>query len=137
MFLDVNIDEVPSVELLEAGEHEFQIKSAEPHYKKDAPAGTGNSPSSIRIILRPVQNANAEDIFFYLGLPKPEDDERPATFKRRQIAEFCEAFQCSNPPGGLDTSGWTGCSGFAITDIEDDPNYGKRNVIKRVSRPSA
>lgn len=80
-----SIADIPDQELLEDGQHTFQVQSAE---LKEAEKGG----EYLQVILRPINTPNADDIFDRLMLPRPGDDARTRRFFELRLKGFNGAF---------------------------------------------
>ena len=70
------------------------------------------------------------DVFHWVSYPKPDDDDSKANFKRRMIKEFYQAFGITEVDPE-DVSGLIGLSTMAVLGLDDDPEHGKRNKVKK------
>lgn len=118
-----DLQNVPELEVLPEGEEQVLIKSAEEY------VGQTSGKLSIRVILSFPAHANADDVFHYLSIPTPEDDEKTKNNKLRRINGFLKSFGLSDTADDYDT--WQGKTAWALIGQEEDQNGEMRNTIKR------
>lgn len=119
--LSIDFDNVPDLTLLEPGDYQFSVDSAQ---LKQSSTGK----DMIELILVPVSEPTAQAVYEYLILPAEDDDERKKNGKLRRIKDFTRAFSVPNPN---DVATWTGATGWAIVGVQSDPQYGDKNRIQK------
>ena len=127
--LGLNVKEREEVQLLEKGEHEFEVQNAE---ARDLDKGKSGR---ISVICAPKGVKGADPIFHPLWYPSEEDTARQRNNKRQAIEDFIKALGLKVKPNEVDLDEWKGCSFTALVDIESDEEYGDRNVISEVILP--
>lgn len=116
-----DLDNVPELEILPEGEEQVMIVSAEDY------VGQTSGKVSIKVILSFPEHANASDIFHYIAIPAPEDDERTKNNKLRRANKFLAAFGLTKQD---DYADWCGKTAWALIGQEPDNNGEMRNTIK-------
>jgi len=125
--LDVNVDDTWAPEVYpDNTEAQIRIVSAEKHTSDR----TGNKSAHVKF--DDPSNFKIEYIHIYMGLPASDDDEKTSNNKRRRIKEFYSCFDIAPGPGGVNLeTDLPGKTGYVILGVEDDAQYGQRNVIKK------
>ena len=131
--LNLNVNDAKDLTLLEDGETELRILSAE------VKAGRESGKQYVNIRFEAPDTPEAEDIFHIMMLPsadvsdfKDENDMKKQNNKRLlAFRDFYNAF-------GIDGSrevdiqhDLKGAVGRGLIATKDDPEYGEKNVIKR------
>lgn len=119
---DYNLDEIPEVSALPAGEYEVVIQKAEDY------VGKTSGKQSIRVLLDVPDEANADTIFHYIALPNSEDTEKTRNNKLRRLKEFLKAFDLSQDD---DYNDWVGHKSWSLVKQETDQDGNPRNSVQR------
>jgi hypothetical protein len=127
-FINVNVDDAVELKSLAAGT-EVQLRIVDAESKTSS--NTGNDYLNVRLDI-PTE-PYSKDIFHIMMLPTQHDDAKKANNRKLAIKRFCEAFGLST--GQMNLKEWPGHMAWAILGEEDDPEYGKRNRIKRFVNP--
>ena len=90
---------------------------------------TGQNYISVR--LEVVGEAGAQDVYDIIMLPAegqtPESNEK----RKLRLKRFCDAFGISYEGGQIDLASAEGLDAIAILSVENDPEYGERNRVRR------
>lgn len=131
-FLDVNLDDIPDLVNATPGQHELRI-IGKPRYKSDV---SDKGPWAVlNIALEVLDQENVQRIYHGLFLPQEGQEKNRVDATRRRIRDFCLAFGIPFGGGRLDFNDFVGKTGFANLDIESDPEYGEKAVIRSVVIP--
>lgn len=124
MSLIPNLSDIPELTPVAPGEYSLRITKA-----IDKTAQTGRK--GLQMIIEIIGEDNAATIFDNLWFPLPSEDPAKQTTMWRMVKDKLAAL-------GLPTDGTIELSDFAnleftaILDIETDPDYGDKNIIKRI-----
>lgn len=131
-FLDLNLDEVPDLHAV-PGDREYQLKVS------DAKVGTSSGAKTsgqqyVLVYFNIMDEPDTKRVTYPIMLPSPEEDEDTNNGRKRQMKAFLQAlgFDIST---GFNVEELQGETCWAILDVEDDPQYGERNNIKRFVNP--
>ena len=126
--LGIDPNNIPEAVYLEPGDHELLCDHAE--YKVSEKSGR----SMIELRLKSIDNPEAETIFHYLVGAREGDSVKTIRLFAERLQEACDAF-------GVDLNSVTseeelaqafiGKTGWASVGVEEDPEFGRRNIIKR------
>ena len=120
---NLDLENVPELEVVTEGEYEVRIMDAGDHVSKN----TGNN--MVRLVLEILSEPNADTIYHYITLPQMDDDERKRNGKLRRIKDFLAAFGLDQQS---DYADWIGATGWALIGSEEDERTGNpRNNVKR------
>lgn len=120
---NLDLENVPELEVVTEGEYEVRIMDAGDHVSKN----TGNN--MVRLVLEILGEPNADTIYHYITLPQMDDDERKRNGKLRRIKDFLAAFGLDQQS---DYADWIGATGWALIGSEEDERTGNpRNNVKR------
>lgn len=124
--LDMNFDDVYEPEHHE-GDKEviLRIESAKLGAKKDDP-----SARRIEAVLIDPANDRIEEIYLYLPIPNAETEPRKANKQKARIQKFYTCFDIDYHHEIDIERDLPGKEGFCLIGLDDDPQYGKRNVVK-------
>ena len=125
-FLDLNLNDVPELEVLADGEYELRVTGAELKSYSNA-KGAGQF---ISLSFDCPAEPNSKGIYHTLFLPNPGDDEKKRNNALRSIKYFCDAFGVDYSQG-IDIEGLVGVTGWAILKTESSEDYGDQNRIRR------
>jgi hypothetical protein len=126
--LDVNFDEIPEFETLDAGEYRLRISDAEIRTKES----TGNKFILLR--MNAIEYDNAEDVTDVFMLDGPDYDDRRRKKALARLRDFCDDMDIPYGPQGLDMRDFEGKEVWAVLDKTEDPEYGEsNNVVRYVS----
>lgn len=123
--LDYNLDDknLPEETTVDPGEYQLQLISA-----KHQMSNAGNP--MVTCLFGVVDEPNAMNVFYHITLPTDGDDEKTVARKLRRLRTFYQAFGIDySKPVDLDELG--GETGFAILKLEEDEEYGSRNIVSR------
>lgn len=123
-FLDLNLNDVPSLDAVEAGEYEVRIVEVEIKTSKN----TGGEMILCRLDI-PSEPAS-KDLTHVMMLPTAADDEKKKVRRLQAIKEFCDAFGIDYSKG-LSLHNPEGLTAWAILGIEETDEYGRQNRVKR------
>lgn len=122
----VDFSDVYEPEALPAGtEAEVRILDADLRTAKNNP-----NTKFISLRLEVPSNPKANDFYHTLFLVGPTDDAKKANNKKLALLNFSKAFG-ADLSRGMSPKDLVGYTAWAILDEEDDPQYGKRNVVRR------
>lgn len=127
---DVNLDTVPDIHHVPAGERQLRLESAEVKPHK-------NNPENSFVMLRfsVVDDPNAKQITNNVFFPTDEDDEERTNSKCRKLKALREAMDIlvekSNPAQFCTAlTAVVGKTVWANLTEKDDPQYGTSNEIR-------
>ena len=122
--LNLNLNDVPDLEVLPEGDYELKIGRAD---IKDYTSDKGNG-QYMNISLTVIDEANAPTIYHTIFLPNSSDDESQANAKKRRIIQFYKAFDIDLD--GAELSELSGKTGYAFLRIEAaTAKYEERNSV--------
>jgi len=124
--IDVDVSDVGERSVLSEGEFQLRILSAE--YKE----GTKNDRdwALISLNLLPIagEDLPEDPDTFYSAVFLPGEDASKGNKRRwNAFKEACEI----NPAEAFDVEDLVGCEPWTVVGVEDDPEYGRQNKVKR------
>lgn len=124
-FLDYALDQVPDLEILEAGEHELKITKADVHVSQNS------GKKSLKLMIESVDNPNAKDFYHYVGLPSAEDTDKQRIAKLNRLKDVVQAagLDISQP---LNPQELVGSTFWGMVTVETSPEYGEQNSLKSI-----
>lgn len=130
-FLDFNLNNVPELSALPDGQ-EYELRILECEVKNSAVKsdGTGGNPMVITRFDVPSE-PNSKGITHVMMLPTQADDEKKHNGRLRSLKMFCDAFGIEYGSGISLGEEVVGRTGWAILGIEDSPEYGEQNRVRR------
>ncbi len=123
--LDLNLTDIPEETVLPEGDYKLRI-DADPEQKTAKSSGN----EYLNVVLTPVEYPDAPVIYHILTLPNAAADERQNRGRLRRIKQFCDAFGVDYA-SGIDLSLFAGLEGWGYVVLEEDPEYGARNKVRR------
>lgn len=123
-FLDINFEDTYEPTVKAPGEYLLRCLKAEIRTSKN----TGGEYVNLQLEI--ADDPEAKDIFHIMMLPTANDDKKKANNRKMGLLNAFKAFGV-DPTGGISLSALEGQTGWAILDIEDDPEYGQKNRVKR------
>lgn len=121
--LDYNLDEAKPLKTIPDGEEvRVRIVKAE---QKDSKKGT----PQIEVVLVPSEHADAEYIYYYMGLIHDGLDDRQRNNVLLRLKEFREVFDLPWPSDPKED--WSGQEAYAIVREEEGQDGKVRNSIKK------
>ena len=92
----------------------------------------GNTGYSIRMEVE--DEPYAKEVFHYLMLPNKDQTEKARNNTKWMFLQFASCFgvDLSSPSSPEDE--WAGYEGWCILGIQEDAQYGRRNIIKEFKR---
>lgn len=129
--LDLNLENVPELEIVEEGEYELQIEPKSVSLKESQ---NGNKYIQARIKI--VGQDNTYPVFHRMMLPDKEQSEDINMMRKRDIKRFLEAFDLDLKVEFTDgkeqlLKGVKGQKAWAILKVTDDGEYEPKNEVKR------
>lgn len=115
---------VPDAKLIEKSEQQLEC------FKADEKTAKDSGRKMILLALRFVNDPTADPIFHNLCLPVPEDEQSTKVMFGRRIKEALEAFGVGYTSSGFNIEDFKGKFVWANVDIDSDPAFGTRNVVK-------
>lgn len=128
-FLDIDFNDTFEPKAVPPGEYNLRILRVETKTSKN----TGGEYVSAQMEI--INEPEADDVYHIMMLPTPNDDIKKANRRKLALLTFFKAFGITPSPG-MDVSEMEGQTGWAILDIEDDPEFGQRNRIKKFITPA-
>lgn len=130
-FLDFNFNDVPELKALDEGEYELRLTKAEMRTVNNANS-TYNGAQFILLSFDVPAKADSKGISHTLFLPREEDDEKQKNNRLRGMKAFFDAFGIDYNQGvDIDALNTSGATGWALLKVEEDPEYGEQNRIRR------
>jgi hypothetical protein len=131
-FFDMNIGDAVEPELVDAGDYELRILSAE-HYTSEK---TGSRSLHVVFGVENSGKINPAPVHVYLGLPTGNDVKEVANNKLLRIKRFCACFgvqvtSISELLNLAESQGLNGLIGECRLTKKSDPEYGDKNEITR------
>jgi hypothetical protein len=123
-FLDINFEDTYEPTVKAPGEYQVRCLKAEIRTSKN----TGGEYVNLQLEI--ADDPEAKDIFHIMMLPTSNDDKKKANNRKMALLNAFKAFGI-DPTGGINLAELEGQTGWAILDIEDDPEYGQKNRVKR------
>lgn len=123
----LNLDDIPEMEVLPAGEYELKISSCEIEESKNTP---GNY--NIVLVMEVLDQPNSFNIFRYLSLPNANDAEKTFNSKGRFIKEAFDAFGITKADVGESAKGRTAWALLGVRTYEGR----EQNEVKRFITPA-
>lgn len=123
-FLDFNLNDVPELIALPEGEYQLRILEIE---VKTSQAGN----PMVQMRLDVPEEPNSKGITHTIMLPTQADDEKKRNGRLRSLKAFCDAFGIDHSNGITLDESVVGSTGWAILGIEDSPEYGEQNRVRR------
>ena len=114
---------------MKPGEYQLRILNATLETQKKEPYG-----KYLSFALEIPSEKKAKNIYHVMMFPTAKDDEKKANNRKRAMLNFFNAFGI-DVSGGINLQSCIGCTGWAILEEEDDPEYGTRNRLKKVVIP--
>lgn len=108
MSFDGNLEDLPDIEAVPAGEYRVRILDAVPNPEK------GYVQVKLEIL---DQSGLVRDLYYYVNFPKPDDDEKTRVQKLKNVANFLKAFDMDQAQL-KELNDWAGRSAEAILDTE-------------------
>lgn len=124
-FLDFNLNDVPELSALPDGQ-EYELRILECEVKNSA---AGNPMVICRFDVP--SEPNSKGITHVMMLPTQADDEKKRNGRLRSLKMFCDAFGIDYGSGISLGEEVVGNTGWAILGIEDSPEYGEQNRVRR------
>lgn len=121
--LDVNFDDVYDFETVpDSEEVQLRVTSAE-IYRKE-----GGTRANLHLVFEVLDNPKASDIHLYMGIPNRDEDAKTANRLKLRLKAFYDAAE-ADPRGAVGEL--VGSTLWVIVGEEEDPQYGKRNFIRK------
>jgi hypothetical protein len=124
--LNIDVSQVKEPSPVPDGEYPVRILSV-PEVKQSG--NTGQNYISVR--LEVVGEVGAQDVYDIIMLPAegqtPESNEK----RKLRLKRFCDAFGIGYEGGQIDLASAEGLDAIAILSVENDPEYGERNRVRR------
>lgn len=124
-FLDIDLANVPELIVLPEGEYKVRVAHAELKQSQK-----GNRYLNFRMEVP--SEPTSEDIYHMIMLPTPEDSDKQKIKRRTELRDFCLAFGVDPSATPLQIGNFVGGESWALLGEEDDPTYGKRNIVKTI-----
>ena len=121
--LDIAQENVPELEVAPEGEHQVMISRVVDR-SGDAAYKSGREGYDV---LMKVDVPNSKSLMHRVFKPMESDDEDKANNMKRGIKNFVQAFNIASE----DTETWVGSTCWAVLGIENDAEYGDKNLVKR------
>lgn len=125
-FIDISLEDTPELKALPEGEYQVQATSAE--------LGTSEKSGGKYLLLRlevPTE-PTSKDMTHVLMLPAQQDTEKQIIKRKNRIKQAMDAFGYDYAgQGGIDPDALTGMEAWAYLTVEEDPEYGTQNRIRR------
>lgn len=120
--LDYHLDDVPELLCVPDGQYQLEVTRAESKLDKNGNPG-------IQMVFSVMGQADTKRVGYWLSLPGESDDKDTANMKLRRVKAFAEAFNVTSANDNDD--GFVGLSGWVVLALEEDPQYGETNRIRR------
>jgi len=131
--MDVSLNDIPDLVVLETNT-ECQLKIESIEHKTSENTGREFVEARMTVVGEPT----AEDIYHRVFGPMDGDDEKKADRFRRRMRDFCIAYGFDPAQGigvMLENNAAVGGIAWGVLDIEEDAQYGKKNVVKSFTLP--
>lgn len=128
-FLAMNLQDVKDLEPVPEDEYEVQVAGVEDLRE-------GQDWPRLNVALTVLGQPNASTVYYPLFMPRDEDDQQRQQGALRKIKYFCDGFGIDYSSGGINTEDFQGKSGRVRLILERNEEYGDRNKVTRVIRPS-
>lgn len=92
-------------------------------------AQSGNNYINVRLEL--VGESGAMDVYDSITLPGADQTVEANEKRKLRLKRFCDAFGISYSGGQIDLASAEGAEAVAILSVENDPEYGTRNRVRR------
>ena len=130
-FLDLNLNDVPDLKALEDGEYELRLTDVELRTVNNS-ASTYNGAQFLLLKFDVPSEPDSKGVTHTLFLPREVDDDKQKNARLRQLKAFCDAFDVDYTKGiDIDEMKASGATGWALLKMEEDPEYGEQNRIRR------
>lgn len=130
-FLDVNLNEVKELNAVPEGEYELQLTKCELRTVTNENSSY-NGAQFLLLTFDIPGEADSKSISHTIFLPRDVDDDKTKNNRLRQLKYFCDAFGIDYSSGiDLDDIANGGYTGWAMLKVEEDPEYGEQNRIRR------
>ena len=133
-FLDLNLDQVTEPKVLDA-DREYQLKIENVEIKESKGEKTAGQ-SMIMLRCSAQDEPDTQGIFENIMLPSQQLDDDKNMQRKRQLKRLVEAIGL-DPARGFNIDELKGETFWAVLGVEDDAQFGKRNVIKRYMAPQS
>ena len=90
---------------------------------------SGNNYINVRLEL--VGESGAMDVYDSITLPGADQTVEANEKRKLRLKRFCDAFGVSYSGGQIDLASAEGAEAVAILSVENDPEYGTRNRVRR------
>lgn len=129
---------MPRIEVNLADTHEPQPVPAGQRYKLTiAEAEFRPEKNDIRVSIGIDEHVTAPNVTHFISLPKPEDDEKKANFKRIMLARFLYWFGIPQDGDAFDTDDFPGATAeldLSLSEPNDNGDVYNRLVLPRLPR---
>jgi len=123
-FLDIDFNDTFEPKAVPPGEYNLRVLRAEIKTSKN----TGGDYLNLQMEI--VNEPEADNIYHIMMLPTSNDDIKKANKRKLALLAFFKAFGV-DATSGMNVDILEGQTGWAILDIEDDPEFGQRNRVKK------
>ena len=133
-WLDVNMGDIVDPKCLGDGtEVQFQVVDVE----QVGVNAKGEEKNYVKVELELLAEGGPwQNVMTFINFPRSNDDGTKTNNKKRMLRDFAKAIDLPQEMISQPDS-WIGKGGYGIVGFEDDPNFGKRNTIKRYLTPGA
>lgn len=122
-FIEMAMDEIKEATVVPEGTYDLRIKRADPKPSKKNPDAT-----NIVVILEIDGEPDAEDIFHYIALPHPSDEDKSRNFKGLQMKRFLHWFKIPFDSNGFSVEDFPGATA-RLPVMVDEYEGRTKNVI--------
>jgi len=129
--IEVNLADVHEPQPVPAGQR-YNLTVAEAEFRADK--------NDIRVSIGIDEHLDAPNVTHFVSLPKPEDDERKAGYKRIFLARFLAAFSIPHDTDGFDVEDFAGAQAeleLGLSEPNDNGDVYNRLVLPRIQAGEA
>ena len=128
-FLDYDFSAVPDTATLPQGEYRLRVDGIEQKTSK-----TSGAPY-LSVRLSVPSEPDSENIYHTIMLPVQDGDAKKFNNAIRRLRDFLTACGVDlTPPIAFDRL--IGCEFYANLEEEDDAQYGRKNIVKKILTPA-
>jgi hypothetical protein len=124
-FLNIDLASAKEPQVVEPGEYLMNIESAELKTGRESKKPYVNLRCSIE------GQENAKQVYHIMSLPSADDDDEVRNSRTLAFVRLCAATGYQPGPNGIAIEELSGQQFTAILALEDDAQYGPKNIIKR------